>query len=53
MMAAGLRAGLSADDFWHMSPRAVTAVICLGGGARRGAGKRPRRETGGAIGDCP
>ena len=51
-MAAGLRAGLSADDFWHMSPRAVTALIRRGG-ARRGDRKRTRQETGGAAYDCP
>lgn len=53
-MAAGLRAGLSASDFWRMSPRAVTAVIRRGGGKKqRGARRGAAQELGGALWRCP
>lgn len=53
-MAAGLRAGLSASDFWRMSPRAVTAVIRRGGGrGRRDARRGAAQEPGGALWRCP
>lgn len=54
LMAAGLRAGISAGDFWRMSPRAVVTIIRRGGGQRHGKARRgAAREAGGALWRCP
>lgn len=53
-MAAGLRAGISAGDFWRMSPRAVVSIIRCGGGRGRGNARRgAAQEAGGALWRCP
>lgn len=53
-MAAGLRAGISAGDFWRMSPRAVVSIIRHGGGQRRSKARRgAAQEAGGALWRCP
>ena len=45
MLRAALSAGLTAEDFWKMSPAAVLRLVS------KEAGRAPRRE--GNLAECP